>query len=312
MDDFRSQILKETRELMLNEQQHEESMKSWNGNETKGFELQFAGMKRGVPQKSGVVGQVFISEDGGFEAIITGYLVKNNLRSISTSFTLTPSSSLKSEITEGLHPLVLAVGSALTLNHVLMLNNVRDEILKLLTPKEVARMASACKIARAVLTSTAVDNTFWKKHLRADFGAEKVQNTIANGRKFHGVYCEEARARRNQRAAQPHNDNPYLIGVHQPRIDPHRVDPLRVPDRNPMRPIHPDPDAEWFNPQGGFLPPGMPPGNPQVPDLFRGPDHPDLNPLAGGFGLPRGGGSQGRPFMRGPPGSGGFGGGGFI
>lgn len=307
MDDFRAQILKETRELMLNEKQHEESMKSWNGNETKGFELQFVGTKRGVPQNSGVVGQVFISEDGGFEAIITGYLVKNRLRSIVNSFTLTPSSSLKSEITEGLHSLVLAVGSALTLNHILMLDNVRNSILKFLKPKDVAKMASTCKIANQVLTSTAVDNTFWKKNLKNDFGVEKVTNTIASGRKFYGVYCEEARARRNHNAAQPRHDNPLLIGVHQPRFDP-----LRVPDHNPMRPIHPDPDAEYFNPLGGFLPPGIPRGNPQVPDLFQGPDHPDLNPLAGGFGLPRGGGSQGRPFMRGPPGPGFGGGHGFI
>lgn len=289
---------------MLNEQQHEEGMKSWNGNETKGFELQFAGTKRGVPQKSGVIGQVLISEDGGFEAIITGYLVKNSLRYISASFTLTPSSSLKSDIAEGLHPLVLAVGSALTLNHILMLDGIRNKILQDLTPKEVARVASTCKVAHNVLTSTAVDNTFWKKHLKNDFGAEKVQNTIASGRKFYGVYCEEAKARREHRAAPPQLDNPMLVEVHPPRNDP-----LRVPDRNPMRPFY-DPDAEFFNPQGGFMPPGVPPRNPQVPDLFRGPDHPDLNPLAGGFGLPRGGGSQGRPFMRGPPGPDGFGGGG--
>ncbi|KAF1766041.1 hypothetical protein GCK72_005997 [Caenorhabditis remanei] len=308
MDDFRAQILKETRELMLNEKQNEESLKSWNGNETKGFELQFGGAKRGIPQSSGVIGQVFISEDGGFEAIITGYLVKNRLRSIVNSFTLTPSSSLKSELTEGLHPLVLAVGSALTLNHVLMLDTVRNQILKYLIPKDVARVTSSCKIAKQVLTSTAVDNTYWKKNLKNDFGVEKVTNTIRTGRKFYGVYCEEARARRNHNAAQPRHDNPLLIGVHQPRVDP-----LRVPDHNPMRPIHPDPDAEYFNPLGGFLPPGIPRGNPQVPDLFQGPDHPDLNPLGGGFGVPRGGGIQGRPFMRGPPGPGGFGGGsGFI
>ncbi|EGT56346.1 hypothetical protein CAEBREN_02613 [Caenorhabditis brenneri] len=311
MDEFRAQILKETRELMQNEQQHEESMKSWNGAEIKGFELKFGGVKRGVPQASGVVGQVFISEDGGFEAIITGYLIKNQLRSVVCSFTITPSSSLKTDLTEGLHKLVLAVGSALTLNHILMLDSVRDIILKNSTPKDVARLAATCKIARQVLTSTAVDNTFWKTHLKKDFGAEKVQNTIATGRKFHGVYCEEARAQRNARAAAqpPRHENPLLVGVHPPQ----RYDPLRVPDRNPMRPFHPDPDAEFFNPQGGFLPPGVPGGNPQHPDLFRGPDHPDLNPLAGGFGQPRGGGSHGRPFMRGPGGPGGFGdGSGFI
>uniref|UniRef100_A0A1I7TT00 F-box domain-containing protein n=1 Tax=Caenorhabditis tropicalis TaxID=1561998 RepID=A0A1I7TT00_9PELO len=309
MDDFRAQILKETRELMQNEQQHEESMKSWNGSETKGFELKFGGTKRGVPQNSGVVGQVFISEDGGFEAIITGYLVKNQLRSVISSFTVTPSSSLKSDLAEGLHSLVLAVGSALTLNHILMLDSVRNKILRNLTTKDVARLSSTCKIARQVLTSTAVDNTFWKGHLKTDFGAEKVKNTIATGRKFYGVYCEEARARRNDNAAPARqvNQNPLLIGVHEPHYDP-----LRVP-RGPMRPYHPDPDTEFFNPNGGFLPPGVPGGNPQVPDLFRGPDHPDLNPMAGMFGGSRGGGSQGRPFMRGPPGPGGFGGGsGFI
>lgn len=55
----------------------EASMKSWNGPETKGFEVVFEGVKRGVPTVSGVIGQIFITQDGDFEALITGYVVKS-------------------------------------------------------------------------------------------------------------------------------------------------------------------------------------------------------------------------------------------
>lgn len=282
-------------------------MKSWNGPETKGFELKFGGTKRGVPQNSGVVGQVFISEDGGFEAIITGYVIKNSLRSIAASFTVTPSSSLKSDLSEGLHPLVLAIGSALTLNHILMLGSLRDKILKNLTPKSVAKLILSNKKSQQILTSDAVDNTFWKKRLNNDFGNETVQNTITTGRKFYGMYCQKANeSRTTARRNEPvRNENPLMIGG--PRHPP------RHPVHDPYGNRFPDPDTEYYNPLGGFLPPGVPrAGNPNIPDLFRGPDHPDLNPL-GPLGQPRGGGSHGRPFMRDPNGrfGGNGGGGGF-
>uniref|UniRef100_A0A8R1IAL4 Uncharacterized protein n=1 Tax=Caenorhabditis japonica TaxID=281687 RepID=A0A8R1IAL4_CAEJA len=306
MDEFRTQIIQGVREVVLREQQHESSFKTWQGGESKGFEVVFEGMKRAVPIQSGVTGQIFISQDGGFEAIITTYVVKNQLRSIVSSFTLTPSSSLPTQIASKLSKLSLAVASSISVTHLLMIPQVCQRILNSLATKHAARLGQTCKTARNSLTSSSVDGTYWKANLKKDFGVEKVRETIAKNRKFHGVYCEEklkTSTSRNRGAVQTPAQNPLLISSH---------DPLRVPPRrNPYNPNNPD--AEYFVPQGGFMPPGIQPrGNqPDFPDFFPGPNHPDLNPLGGGlqreiFGPPRGGrGNQGNPFMRG-------GGGGFI
>ncbi|CAI2325362.1 unnamed protein product [Caenorhabditis sp. 36 PRJEB53466] len=311
MEEFRANILKEVRDLMQKEKQYEEASKMWNGNETKGFELPFAGTKNGVPVNSGVVGQVLISRDGGFEAIITTYVVKNDLRSIVSSFSVLPTSSLPLALSAGLSSLLVSVTSTLTLNHILMLSELRDRIVAPLKTSDVARLSQASKCIRSTVTTGDVDRTFWKKHLRKEFGAEKVQETVAKGRTFHGVYCETKKA--NIRIAQDRaaHHNPLLIGVY----DPLRADPLRVPDRGPLRPAFnpPDPDAGIyipFGPDPPFMGGLRQPRGPDFPDMFAGQNHPDLNPT----GMwPRGGpgSNQGRPFMRGPPGGGGFGGG-FI
>ncbi|CAI5442824.1 unnamed protein product [Caenorhabditis angaria] len=302
MEDFRNRILQAIRDVMNRENQSESGLQSWNGSGTKGFEMIFESVqKSGIPVESGIVGQIFITKEGGFEVFLNIYIIKDNLRSIVKSVSFPDSSNIRNQIAETLSPLILSIANVKTLAHLLMFPLIRDTLLSYLNGKDGTKLAFSNKPIREIVLSRDCDNRFWRKHLKKEFGAEKLQEATSIGRSFYRQYqTQKAEAHRNANTSRglgrsllvENPRNPLLIGeYHQPR-----------------RPF--DPDTEYFqddfDPLNPIRNPRLPPGdnrpgviNPIFGQNPRRGGNADLDP----FGDPL------RREMFGPP-RGGFGGGG--
>ncbi|CAB3402263.1 unnamed protein product [Caenorhabditis bovis] len=268
MDGFRNNLLATIRAVMTHERLNESSMSSWNGNATKGCEITFNGVARGVERTSGVIVQIFEARNGSFEAILNTYIIKDDLRSLIKSSTVTQNSTLSDDISNILSPLILALSESFSLHHIFMIDEIREKVLRSLDPSSAAHLAATSKSVRNSLVNSRVDNTYWKRELSKSrkFGISRKDKLS-----YRLTYGEEAMKKKDSRKRTDSSnllvEQRYAPPVRQPYM-PH---PFGIPD----------PDAEFmpdrFDPLNPIPNPRMPLGGPRMP--LGGPH---IDPFSGG------------------------------